>query len=158
MIEPASPDVAAFVRAASAFCAFIESAHELSLEERLARARETLLALYSAATRLPKSEKVSERQPPGFPLTKQWPGFEDRDVYWEVFDPYEHAAPLNGSLSDDLGDVYDNIQRGLWFWNENERSDALWEWRFLFEIHWGDHAIDALRALHRACKHVDDDT
>jgi hypothetical protein len=31
------------------------------------------------------------------------------------------------------------------------REAAIWEWRFHFEWHWGDHAIDALRALHRAC-------
>jgi hypothetical protein len=27
----------------------------------------------------------------------------------------------------------------------------VWEWRFHFDVHWGEHAVDALRALHRAC-------
>ena len=26
------------------------------------------------------------------------------------------------------------------------------EWRLAFDSHWGDHAVDALRALHRACR------
>src|ERR1044071_3267580 len=29
---------------------------------------------------------------------------------------------------------------------------AVWKWRSGFENHWGDHAIDALRALRRTCR------
>ena len=31
-------------------------------------------------------------------------------------------------------------------------SSAIWHWRYNFEVHWGDHAIDALRALHRTVR------
>lgn len=31
------------------------------------------------------------------------------------------------------------------------RREAIWERRFHVDAHWGDHAIDALRALDRAC-------
>ena len=30
-------------------------------------------------------------------------------------------------------------------------ESAIWEWRFNFNYHWGEHAVDALRALQRAC-------
>ena len=98
-----------------------------------------------------------EAGPTGEP-PKGWPGFEKFDGYWEVFDPYEEGAPVGGSLSDDLLDVYGDLRRGLALWEQGGvtkrgelRIAAIWEWRFQFEIHWGDHAIDALRALHRAC-------
>jgi hypothetical protein len=61
--------------------------------------------------------------------------------------------PVRGSLADDLRDVYSDVRRGLALWDSPAPPDAaIWEWRFQFEIHWGDHAIDALRALHRACR------
>ncbi|MDF2697718.1 MAG: hypothetical protein K0S65_6101, partial [Labilithrix sp.] len=73
------------------------------------------------------------------------------DIYWEVFDPYQHEDLVAGSLSDDVLDTYRDVRRGFWFWEQNEVANAVWEWRFHFQSHWGDHAIDALRALHRAC-------
>lgn len=154
-----SPEVAAFVDQARQFCDFVDKASECSLDKRLVAARQRLLELYEAGSKLPQLEPPDgvdagpTREPP-----KGWPGFEQFDGYWEVFDPYEEAAPVGGSLSDDLLDVYGDLQRGLALWDQGGvtkrdelRIAAIWEWRFHFEIHWGDHAIDALRALHRAC-------
>jgi hypothetical protein len=148
---PFTPAVAAFVRAAYDFCAFVVDAEKLALDDRLVTAREQLLALYAAATRLPDVEKVTDLEAPRHPVPERWPGFERCDGYWEVFDPYEPAEPVAGSLDDDVLDVYHDTRRGLWLWEKNAIADAVWEWRFSFESHWGDHAIDALRALHRAC-------
>jgi len=75
---------------------------------------------------------------------------EGRQYYWEVFDPYVEEPPVKGSLSDDLLDVYRDVRRGLLLWDHNAPQAAIWEWRFSFGVHWGNHAIDALRALHRA--------
>ncbi len=85
-------------------------------------------------------------QPPG-----SWQAFEKFEIYWEVFDPYELDQPVAGSLSDDLLDVYRDVRGGLALWESRHDADAIWEWRFSFESHWGDHAVDALRALHRSC-------
>ena len=77
------------------------------------------------------------------------------DAYWEVFDPYEEKPLGIGLLSDDLLDVYVDIRRGLDLWSADvPREAAIWEWRFHLEIHWGDHAVDAIRALHRACYRI----
>jgi aryl-alcohol dehydrogenase-like predicted oxidoreductase len=38
------------------------------------------------------------------------------------------------------------VERGLSAIPRRE-SAAVWEWRFHFDVHWGDHAVDALRAL-----------
>ena len=148
-----SPAAAAFVCQAWQFCAFVEKAHEYSLGERLRVARQQLTSLYDCATLLPDTEATKGDEPvtPGAP--SQWPGFERFEAYWEVFDPYQRSTPVGGSLSDDVLDIYGDLRRGLSLWDtEASRPAALWDWRFHFEVHWGDHAVDALRALHHACK------
>ena len=143
-----------FVREARAYCRFVETASELVLAERLRAARERLLGLYMAALALPSVEPDDTDAPPSPNVAASWPGFAGKDVYWEVFDPYEHDAtdPVAGSLTDDVLGVYGDIKPGLTLWDASQEQNAIWEWRFNFDSHWGDHAIDALRALHRACR------
>jgi hypothetical protein len=147
-------EVAAFVVQAQQFCDFIEKASTFPLAERLATARLRLLELYEAGCALPHVEP-----PEGFdagpnPATPPgWVGFEKFEAYWEVFDPYVDEAPVTGALSDDLLDVYFDVHRGLKLWESHAPlAAAIWEWRFHFDAHWGEHAVDALRALHRACR------
>lgn len=146
-----TPATAAFVRAAYVFCEFVTKAGALPLRERVQSAREVLLSLYAAAIELPDASKATEKDAPTPPVPGDWPGFAAHDDYWEVFDPYVKSEPVAGWMSDAVLDVYRDIQRGLWFWENDEIADAVWEWRFSFDSHWGAHAIDALRALHRAC-------
>lgn len=152
--EHFTPDVASFVAEARQFCDFMRKAPGVPLAKRLAAARQRLLSLYDAGSRLPHVEPpagVDAGPNPGAP--EGWIGFDKFETYWEVFDPYVDDAPVVGSLSDDLLDVYFDVRRGLELWDrEVPMSAAIWEWRFHFDIHWGDHAIDALRALHRACR------
>ena len=56
---------------------------------------------------------------------------------------------LTGSLADDLTGVYLDLKSGL----DQLRSgvpnrDVIWEWRFTFWSHWGEHAVNALRIIH----------
>jgi hypothetical protein len=147
------PDVTAFVAAARAYCTYVETGAALSLTERLAQAREHLLVLYRAGTRLPEVEPPDGDDPePSAPPPTSWPGLDEHDLYWEVFDPYQEENLVCTTLSDDILDVYRDVGDGLRLWDSDRpREAAIWEWRFHFEWHWGDHAIDALRALHRAC-------
>ncbi len=74
-------------------------------------------------------------------------------MYWEVFDPYVNEPAVAGSLDDDVLDVYRDLHRGLDLWDSAApRAAAIWEWRFSFDMHWGDHAVDAIRALQRAVR------
>lgn len=153
-----TPEVAIFVDQAWQFCGFAEKASDIALEQRVAQLRERLLELYTAATRLPLVELPDAIDAGPTPAPPNGaPGFDTFNFYWEVFDPYEESAPVSGALSDDVLDIYGDLKRGLDLWDKGgttERSElriaAIWEWRFHFEIHWGRHAIDALRALHRA--------
>jgi len=80
-----------------------------------------------------------------------WPGFDEFDLYSEVFDPCVDESPVCGALSDDVLDIYADLRRGLVTYDEGRLGSAVWEWEFHFDHHWGQHAVDALRALRRAC-------
>jgi hypothetical protein len=141
-----------FIERAKSFVRFMEEACSLALADRLRRAQEELLALYREALDLPEVEGDDVEEPDAVPLA-HWPGMGEVDGYWEVFDPYEHNEPVHASLSDDLLDVYRDVRAGLdmlRLHGDGALNAAIWHWRFNFDVHWGDHAIDALRALHRA--------
>ncbi len=151
-VDGFTPAIATFVWKASEFCTFIQEAGKLPLDERMSGARRHLLGLYAAALGLPSVEQTDDAKPACSPEPpNNWRGFERFEIYWEVFDPYELDKPVAGSLSDDLLDVYRDVRRGLALWGAHHDASAIWEWRFSFDTHWGDHGVDALRALHRAC-------
>lgn len=147
-------EVAAFINQAHQYCDFIKRLSEFDSKSRLAASRIRLLELYRAGSDLPHvkaPDGFAAGPPPGMPAN--WPGFAEFELYWEVFNPYTFEAPVTGSLSDDLLDIYFDVSRGLELWKSRAPPAAtIWEWRFAFDSHWGDHAIDALRALHRACR------
>jgi hypothetical protein len=145
------PAAAEFAEKARGFCAFVDTASSLPMRDRLRGAREHLAELVRAAGQLPDvpPQPLNPTAHAGSPA--RWPGFGELDPYWEVFDPYDPQAPLQASLSDDVLDVYGDLQRGLAAYEAGRIDEAIWVWRFYFEVHWADHAVDALRALHRAC-------
>lgn len=143
-----------FVELAEAYCAFVEEANGLPMDERLRKAAVMLAELYAHGLRLPDLEiQDDSEETPALASTSAMT-FADHDIYWEVFDPYEETDPVAGSLSDDVLDVYLDVRRGLAIYGDGTNNEAVasavWEWRFHLGVHWGDHAVDALRALQRA--------
>jgi hypothetical protein len=52
---------------------------------------------------------------------------------------------------DDLGDIYKDLQYSLRVFDlqiADSQENALWQFKFDFVKHWGEHCINALRALH----------
>jgi len=146
-------DVEQLVTAARAFLAFTHTAAALDLDLRLRRGRDRLLALYTAATALPSAFDVgADRTDAKRATTAVTPvDFDKDDFYYEVFDPYVEGELVVGSLADDFGDIARDLEAGMAYWDSGDLKNAIWEWSFNFDAHWGDHAVDALRALHRAC-------
>ena len=107
--------------------------------------------LVASGASLPLAEPTSDRIVHSDATPADWPGFGPHDSYWEVFDPYADEESVVGSLSDDFLDIYRDLKRGLVAFDAGHEQDAVWEWRFHFDHHWGEHAVDALRALQRAC-------
>ena len=75
-------------------------------------------------------------------------------IYWKVFDPTfeKENEPIQGWLVDDFSDIYADLKEELFKIDEigtNESiEDALWQLKSGFNQHWGNHCIDAMRALH----------
>lgn len=78
----------------------------------------------------------------------------DARYYWHVFDPTneKNKEPVCGDLIDDLGDIYQDIKFSLMTFNlgkqDCQENAFLWQFKFDFDRHWGDHCINALRAIH----------
>jgi hypothetical protein len=72
------------------------------------------------------------------------------DYYAEVFDPsvIPPEVPVIASIADDIADIYRDVVSGLGAYQAGRRAQAIWEWGFGFEHHWGEHATGAIRALH----------
>jgi hypothetical protein len=52
------------------------------------------------------------------------------------------------TLSDDLADIYRDLRASLLGDPARiQTNDALWDLRFSFETHWGQHAVSALAAM-----------
>lgn len=148
-----TPEVAIFVHEVRQLLELLELAVSLPLDQRLHRIRHHLLSLYAAATQLPHVDSVTDPEPDPLPDTlPPVPSFDSYDFYSEVLNPYDDTPPATGSLSDDLLDIRADLLRGLSLWNRDHHLSAIWDWRFHFDHHWGDHAAAALRALHHACK------
>ncbi len=152
---------AQFAASARRYCEFVENAHDYTLPDRLATFAILLNDLHSAGLRL--LEHIN--QPPAgllevnvvAPEVRDWIGFEELTLYWEITDPYEWGAPVVGSLTDRLLDIYRDIKRGLLLM-EYQRQDisdhAIWEWQSGFLAHWGKACADALRAIHSALSRI----
>ncbi len=70
--------------------------------------------------------------------------------YSTFFSPAKlhEEEPVVGDLADDLADMYRDIKAGLSLYDRGHRTEAVWAWRYSFQIHWGRHATNALYALH----------
>ncbi len=136
----------------------VESSETVGLGELVQWATELIVALYDAAMRLPQSDPSGQDAPE--PVSQDdWQALFKRlsvqlgeiNDYSFVFDPYDQtSAPVIGSLADDLADIYSDLHTGLVLHAAQANDDAIWQWRFGFENHWGRHAAHALYALHIA--------
>jgi Domain of unknown function (DUF5063) len=78
-------------------------------------------------------------------------------AYRKVFDPFaSDDGSVTTTLSDDLADIYCDLQEGLLHMPTNSDvvpRSTIWQWKFNMQIHWGRHAVSALNALHDLAFH-----
>jgi hypothetical protein len=150
-----------FLKAAHNFVNLLEN-EKISFQEFINKAHSSLLELYITGYRLEEiSLKYSD-------VDKQINNDDDTIVkdqhlisklgkecfYWEVFDPTnpeKEITPVQGSLEDDFGDIYRDLKielEKIKINSDEAIEDALWQLKFSFKNHWGNHCIDAMRALH----------
>ena len=147
-IEPA---VETFAEIAQRYCSWAESPFGESRDEMLT-ARRLLAELHRAAIDLPDMGPGEDTE--DAVSADGWAAVRGRflrlpvDGYWDVFNPLEEEAPVFNSLADDLSDIYRDLKEGLLLYARGQVVEAVWEWRFNFEIHWGAHLTGAQRAVH----------
>ena len=150
-----------FIGVTSQFCSLIDERDQIKDMELLGRAYGLLPQLCLHASRLPAidgCELFKEATP-----HSQWQTLRESlrtklaeyDAYLEVLDPYdfEGGEPERGSLSEDLADIYEEIVPGLRQWEQadsDKRRGVVAAWKLDYEIHWGEHATGAFRAIHFA--------
>jgi hypothetical protein len=116
-----------------------------------------LPVVYSAALQLP--DRCPGREPKYDAVSpREWRRLHrsllsrlgDRRYYSEVFDAYDRKERQSviGDLADDLAEVHADLENGLRCWDTGDYANAVWYWQFMREIHWGEHATSAIRALY----------
>ena len=76
-----------------------------------------------------------------------------RSTYLYVFEPYDkvHPGPAEGTLADDVADIYRDLSPGLKEWtgtNAATRRDIVSSWKSPYAYHWGWDAARASLAMH----------
>jgi Domain of unknown function (DUF5063) len=142
-------EVDEFFLSALNYCNIVEDLNSNKGNNKLKNLLVSLLDLYSKALYLPDVE-LEDDGVSDIELSVPQINFDEYDHYWEVYNPYHLDDPVGASLSDDILDIYKEVKKGIILYEKNEYVEAIWEWKFNFEIHWGSHAVDAIRALHSA--------
>jgi Domain of unknown function (DUF5063) len=147
-----SGEIERFTEVAREFCALLETATQLDLREFRTRLLHVLPALYLAGANLPQLDVDADVEHVPLELdllVALSKHLGDHDGYWEVFDPTQRTKPVKGLLSADLSEIRFDRQQGLLALERGTPlEEVVWEWRFGFENHWGEHLVDALRAIH----------
>jgi hypothetical protein len=160
-LKKKSETVNAFAAEAVKFCEIIETRAKLTRTRFLQTLYLEIPSLISSASTLPndlefkiiKRNRVEEHNEWQSLFNDLKKKFGNQDYYQEIFDPYEKIdlKPVFGSLSDDIADIYREIKPGTINWEKKSKAQKeriAGNWHFFFEIHWGEHATSALRALY----------
>lgn len=146
-----------FRDAANAFIEAVDRASSTECGELFTRLNFLLPELYSAALALPVVAPDSADIETSQLDTDAWSTvfkslqekFGSRDLYWTVFDSTEKAEPLQGSLADDISEIYMDLKSDLALCDRKPLSaDLLWSIRFSFTSHWGRHLTSALKVIY----------
>jgi hypothetical protein len=151
-----------FRAAAMKFIEVVDVAPKVGTDAFLANVGRSMAELYSVALSLPAVEPDSAgTDEPPFQREK-WDllrrslqeKFGSLDAYWQVFDSTANEAPVQGSLAEDISEIYFDLKRSLELeQTDTARSVVLFDWRLDFRSHWGRHLLGALTAIHH--QHVE---
>ena len=136
-----------FYEQADEYCRFI--AGNVITTDTVPSLVEMLMSLYMSAMNLPKTEPEthdsSSDRSETFSIRF---GEQISTTYWEIFDPYVYEDAVCGDLVDDLSDIAADLRDGMKEYEAGRFGNAIFKWKFGLNSHWGQHVVDALRALH----------
>jgi hypothetical protein len=133
----------AFVAAAKQFVRFVDESEDLGRDAFVRDVQPILLDVYVTGMSLDRGDPTDELEPPSSMTTDEW---------WSLFQRLQRQlgsfdSVVDGSLSDDIADVYRNLLDGFVPFESGDPGEAVWHWRFLFDSHWGRHAARGIYAL-----------
>lgn len=146
-----------FVIAARRFCEWVEMPLKPGTGLDPYHTLQLLSLLYARALALPEVDAVQLHdfdRIPSLDAMALAPAREHLSTlpfqyYWEI----PHALPLDGEepffgeIADDLGDVYQDVKEGLMTYQAGLEPLAVWHWRQTWRLHWGKHAVSAIKVL-----------
>jgi hypothetical protein len=123
--------------------------------------REALLPLYTASLAMPTvpatsyknlSLRISHAE--YVEAEKVVAACTNVNYFWMCYNPFETPAqePMAIGLADGLTDIWRELKPGLLALAQDEdrwAADVFWHWNFGFEVHWGEHAVDSIWAIHK---------
>jgi hypothetical protein len=126
--------------------------------------RNALIELYIASLKLPAvpdptyddlPDRISSEEYGR--MKKKIGAYTREDHFWVCDHPFNSTPekPLCVSLSDGLADIWRDLKRGLRALDEDEQrysAAVFWDWKFSFDTHWGDHAVDSIWGIHALLK------
>jgi hypothetical protein len=172
------PAISRFATLADAFCELVQQSNTRDGTDLLTEVHRLLPRIYAAGLELPStsvlfddsaeadgddepSEPSAEhsRAPDPDRLTSTERrtlfdaltlSFGEGGYYREVYNPYDPPEQGRSPVASRTISLisYSDLLLGLRKWRRDDPGEALWEWRFGFETHCGEHATGALRALH----------
>ena len=136
-----------FYEHADEYCHFI--AENVVTADKVSSLMKLLMTLYISAMNLPETEpEIMQSSSNIAEDVSVRIGEHISTIYWEVFDPYVDEDPTCGDLIDDLSDIAADLRNGMKEYEAGRFGNAIFEWKFRLSNHWGQHIVDALRALH----------
>ncbi len=153
-------EVKNYLESARLFCEFMESTEAIDANDFLKGVRLLLLKLYERALFFPlhdgdPNEDTDDLLGDNYYKVAKLIGQKvgKTDFYLQMFDPTNSSddKPVGGSLTDDLADIYRDLKRALLQLDtdsEVAKEDALWSLHFLFSIHYGQHIVNGIYAIH----------
>lgn len=163
-----SPPVIEFVTVAAETCLFLEHAAEHSTEEFVSKAVKILPLLYLKSSLLEIPQRVYDGLTERFVTEDDYLDVKsqvemllgEQDSYLETFHPDMALSdtPIAAFVSENLADVYQELKdfaANFQLADQDIMNDALVACLEAFGEHWGQKALNALKALHSIRYSVD---
>ena len=75
--------------------------------------------------------------------------FPNLDLYaWTAPENAQTSNAMMGDAVDDLADIYADLRGVAWLLENASPADAVWQFRFGYQSHWGRHLLNLRSYLH----------
>ena len=150
-------DVLAFVETCKRFIALCEDdpRDEAVRLPALRAAMGDLLARVAALPEVPDHCEDSYGRSDDELRARIGPKYRTLGFYNEVLNPSGVGEAPDFAIGDAIDDLIDTVRElrgGLSIWDDGRRTEAVGHWRLTFDIHWSEHVVRGLRAIHEAVK------